>query len=589
MEYNNIPFQEGYNKFGMYQNPYQSKYFGNQFQGKPLDVHLSLPQIRNKYRDVEDEKLKLVNNTLNFVQKRSKRALNSSGPFTNYPMYNPDISNFLNNYPHSLMHYRPIRYFFQRPVQLDEHTHFPHQKSSIIDNRAQYNTAIEINRNLAKKYAKPLKYKDLINNAQELELPMAKVISAGEVNNKIEELNKVKDELFRLDPQRRKEIRIRNKKHWSLIYKLGHVVNFWNILNEFKVGRRRYRTSTHLLDRAAAADMLDLIKYFGRIVGGLRDIVQENFGAYLVYNSNNEQKNEDSVWVTKRFIQKLFHDLATATTDIGDIDPSIRNIILSYILNGKMIPPNWLSTQEFNRTLWGLDWCLKSMTHERQAMIVNLMVLYKAIILNILNKPELYFKNLESTKYGGTKIKTEYEHDDEKLKEREDQQKEKIAKAQSKFFGKSKDEKELDKLGRKDVMTIVLTNFSIIKAIMSDIVKDAFKNAPNIARETIKDKFMYKFKVYNSSHVTFDNDRKLKQGGDENEFAKLVNANEQASIFIKNNQRWISFYKMNAIGFCMNLVELVLQGEQDRIKKDIQADRDKKVEDMRNRRNDDEM
>lgn len=571
------------NNFGTYQNPYQNKFMANQFVGKPMDQHVSLPQVRNKFRDVEDQKLNLVNETLNFVNNRSKRAMNGRGPFTNYPMYNPDIVNFLNNYPHSLMHYRPMRYFFQRPVQLDENTHFPHQKQSILHNRAEYETAKEISKNMPKRLAKPLKFSDLINQAEELELPMAKVISAGEVNQKIEELNKAKEELFKLDPKRRKEIRLRNRKHWQFIHKLSNITNFWRILQQFKVGSKKYQIDKTLLDRAQRADIGDLAKYFSRYIEGLETVVRENFGAYLVFNSNNEQKNEDSVWITKRFIQKLFHDLATATTDRNDIDPHVRAIIKNYIREGAFLPPNFISTQSFNRLQYGLDWGLRKLNHERQAMIVCFLVLVKTILLHILNSPQLYFPNIEKTKLGGSKVKTEYEHDEKNVKEHEEEKKKK-EEARKKFFGdqKTKEDKMLEKLGRKDVMTIVLNNFEVIRGIVNYILKDAFKLAPNIYREVIKEKFMYRHFVYNGQH----GDMKMKLAEDDNEFSKLAPINDQAKIFIENNQRWINFYKMNAVGFSMNLVELCQSNDPF---KENNQERDKKEKNLAEKRRNDEL
>lgn len=571
------------NNFGTYQNPYQNKFFSNQFVGKPLDQHISLPMIRNKYRDVEDEKLNLVNETLNFVQNKSKRALKGRSPFTNFPLYNPDIVNFLNNYPHSLMHYRPIRYFFQRPVQLDEHMCFPHQKQEILKNRAEYETAKEVKKNMPKRWGKELKWRDMVNQAEELELPMAKVITANEVNNKIEELNRIKNELFKLDPQRRKELRQKNKKHWKLIYKLGNIVNFWKILREFKRGSMKYKNEKTLLERATKADMLDLTKYFSKTIDGLETVIRENFGAYLVYNSNNEQKNEDSIWVTKRFIQKLFHDLATATTDKNDIDPSIRQILLNYIDEGKFASPNYFTTQTFNRLQWGLDWSLLKMTHEKQAMILCYIVLYKVILLTILNNPKVYFPNIEKTKLGGTKIKTEYEHDEVKLKQIEEEKKKKEEEKKTKYFGenKLKEDKMLEQLGKKDVLAIVLANFEVIKGIVNYIVKDAFKLSPSIFKEAVKEKFMYKHFVVDAKEET----RKTKIIEDANELDRLIKPNDQAKLFIEANQRWINFYKMNAIGFCMNLVELLYGGEMSKRNLADKESRDKKDNEMIERRN----
>ncbi len=48
------------------------------------------------------------------------------------------------------------------------------------------------------KYAKPIKYKEIVEQAEELELelPIVDIIAAGELNMKIEELNKVKEDFL---------------------------------------------------------------------------------------------------------------------------------------------------------------------------------------------------------------------------------------------------------------------------------------------------------------------------------------------------------------------------------------------------------
>ena len=291
--------------------------------------------------------------------------------------------------------------------------------------------------------------------------------------------------------------------------------------------------------------------------------------------SNNEQKNEDSTFVVKRFIHKIFQDIGTSTADVDDIDPNLRGVLLNYILNDRYLPPWYLSTQEFNRLEWGLDWSLKKMTHERQAMIVGLMVLYKCLLLNIMMKPELYFKNYEKAKFGGTKIKTQYEHDEEGLNERQHKLQEEKEK-NKKLFEKSKEEKELEKLGRRDVGNIVLNNFALIRVILHHILTDVFKFGPSIHRELLKEDYMYKFFVHKGG-----NDVKLALAADENEFASNITKHDQARLFIEANQRWINYMKMNAQAFALNLAVKCLTGESYRLKKE--AELNNKSQEIQNR------
>lgn len=573
--------------YGTSQNPYQSKLLANQFIGKPIDNHMYLPMIRNKYRDLEDEKQRLVNETLNFVQNKSKRVQASRQPFNNYPLYNQDINNFLNHYPHSLMHYRPIRYFFQRPFQLDENFHFPHQKEAILRNRAEYNTGIDIKNNVKPKYAKPLRYRDLVNEAEELELPMAKVISAGEVNSKIQELSKVKEQLFKLDPKRKKEIRQKNKRHWQLLYKLNKVLVFWHkILDEFKIGSKRYKGEKTLLDRAQKADMIDLYKFFGStILRNLETYIIENFGDYLTFNSTNERKNEDCVYKVKHFVHKIFHDLSICISDKSDIDPNLKGILTNYISENKYINPNFITTHEFNRLEFDLSWTLKNLNQERKAMLLNNLILYRVILLEVLKNPHLYFKDMYNAKPGGNKEKTEYDFMDRNINRNYSN-----INNENNINYKSKEEIELDKIGKKDVYKILENNFIILSYIFNHIIKDAFKVNHLINRDKVKEKFMYKHFVIGGLNLGDVPKEKIineKIAVDDNELSNRVPPHEQAKLFIQNNQRWCNLYKMNAYAFCVNLVDQCNTSEfmDNQLKSDII--RDRRVEELRNKRRDD--
>ena len=147
---------------------------------------------------------------------------------------------------------------------------------------------------------------------------------------------------------------------------------------------------------------------------------------------------------------------------------------------------------------------------------------------------------------------------------------------------KTKEEKELEEMGRRDVRKIVMANLELVKQVINVILKDAFKQAPTKYKETLKEKFMYKYFVHNANNQSTHS---INQ--DENEFfQENVVLNDQAKIFIANNQRWINFYKMNAIGFCMNLVELTLTGEVERVERDIDSlnklEQNQREEQMRN-------
>lgn len=561
--------------YGTSQNPYQNKLITNQFIGRPIDNHIQLPIIKNKYRDIEDEKQKLINETLSFVNQKSKRAMAGRGPFINYPLYNQDVVTFLNNYPNSLMHYRPIKYFFQRPVQLDEKLHFPHQKNEILKNRSDFQSAQEIKRSINAKYAKPLTYKDLVGQAQELELPMAKVITAGEVNHKIEELNKIKDELFKLDPKRKMEIRKRNKTYWRVMSQLNKVLVFWRILNEFKAGSMKYKQEVNVVDRSFRADLIDLFKYISENLMTMEEFIIDNLGEYITFNSGNQKKNEESVFKVKHFIHKLFHDLSITVSDKSDIDINIRSIILSYISNNKTLPSGFLTTMDFNRLQFGIDWGTRMMNKERQAMVVCNLILYKVVINEILKNPRLYFKKMDAAKPGGgSNTRTIYDYME-------------VPKGGERIK-KTKEELELEEFQRKDIVNVLNTNFTILRGIVNFIVKDAFKASPDQFQESIKEEYMFPYYVVNG--VSYGGNKlKKKLIEDENEFSMKVDGHEQVSLFIRDNQRWINMYRMNAYAYCVNLVSIINLSEKKDFLSRKEVERQKRIEMLAEQRNNNEI
>ena len=90
----------------------------------PLRLPQITPQLNPSLAYMRDQQMERA---YGFVNNRLTKSINTN-PFQNYPLYPRDIPNFYNNYPQSLFYYRPIRYFYQRPVQLDADNCFPHQK-----------------------------------------------------------------------------------------------------------------------------------------------------------------------------------------------------------------------------------------------------------------------------------------------------------------------------------------------------------------------------------------------------------------------------------------------------------------------------
>ena len=146
----------------------------------PLRLPQIAPQLNPSLSYMRDQQMQRA---YNFVNDRLSRSVNTN-PFQNYPLYNQDMANFYNNYPQSLFYYRPIRYFYQRPVQLDADNCFPHQKKIINQLKERDNRIRGMLDKKPIKYGIPKKMDDVIKSAEVVHYPKASLVSTVDLKKK---------------------------------------------------------------------------------------------------------------------------------------------------------------------------------------------------------------------------------------------------------------------------------------------------------------------------------------------------------------------------------------------------------------------
>ena len=157
-----------------------------------------LPIINTRQQQMVDQQYRHVQNSMNYISNRAYRSLKYQSKNNNFPLYDPGMYNLINSFPQNMLNYRPIRYFFQRPVYVDLPQTIVYKT---IDNVVTYtpkNKAI-------KTYAIPVQYQDLIRNGEILNQASAKVIEPREVQNQLRDIEQQKNDLIN-----RKEMEYQN-------------------------------------------------------------------------------------------------------------------------------------------------------------------------------------------------------------------------------------------------------------------------------------------------------------------------------------------------------------------------------------------
>ena len=561
------------------------------FQPNPYKAvtPLRLPQITQQlnpslayFRDQQMQK------AYGFVNDRLTRSINETHPFQNYPLYTKDMANFCYNYPNSLFYYRPIRYFYQRPVQLDANNCFPHQKKIIDQLKERDNKIRGMLDKKPVKYGIPKKMDDVIKAGEIVHYPKASLISTVDLKKKEKEYEELKKKLESLGPEGMRKKRKRNRELKNIMRRIVLFNDF--LLDERAFGKAatnlRKDYFTHM--QAAKANIAEIKNFILRLLKNIENFCVQYFGRKITIITENQKLLEDSVFIVKSFIHQLYNDLSSAFINPDDLPKSIRAIFKEFIREKAQIAPGFLSTFEFNRLEFDVRCRLNNMNKQRRALMIGFVVLYRALICDIFKYYLTYFPKIrdmgnpieevlnKNIKKAGQpvvngmsrkNIHPELQKEIDQLNKKGANQNEKDISVINKFKGPDADTQLLYYKKRKmEIRNNLLFNFNFIMQVLDNILRRAFKANPPVYNDYFKNKHLYNLMVFSKE---IDRKRQLvtsSDNADEIEFMKGVyTPSEDCEAFLRDNQRWMHMYELSTIELCGDLAVKIMDDEPPKI------------------------
>ena len=573
-------------------NPYYQPYpYGKAVT--PLRLPQIVPQLNPSlahYRDQQMEK------AYGFVNERLARSINETHPFQNYPLYTKDMANFCYNYPNSLFYYRPIRYFYQRPVQLDADNCFPHQKKVIDQLKERDNKIRGMLDKKPVKYGIPKKMDDIIKAGEIVHYPKASLISTVDLKKKEKEYEQLKKKLESLGPEGMRKKRKRNRELKNIMRRIVLFNDF--LLSERAFGRAatnlRRDHFTHI--QAAKANIGEIKNFMLRILNNIENFCVQCFGAKITIITENAKVVDESVFVVKSFVHQLFNDLSSAFVKPEDLPKSIRAIFKEFIREKAQIAPGFLSTFEFNRLEFDARCRLNNMNKQRRALMIGFVVLYRALICDIFKNYLTYFPKIRemgnpigdvlnkkikrsnqpkingmSRKNMANNIHPDLQKEIDNLKKKGNNPNDKDINLINKFNGPDADTQLLYYKKRKmEIRNNLIFNFNFIMQLLDNIFRRAFKANPPVYNDYFKNKHLYNLMVFSSE---IDRKKQLvtsSDNDDEIEFMKdIYKPSEDCEAFLKDNQRWMHMYELSTIELCGDLANKIMDDEVPKVIKGI--------------------
>ena len=571
-----------YNPYS-YPNPY----------GKSV-TPLKLPQITQQINPsmayMRDQQM---DRAYSFINNRLVRSINETHPFQNYPLYTPDMANFMYNYPNSLFYYRPIRYFYQRPVQLDAENCFPHQKKIIDQLKERDNKIRGMLDKKPVKYGIPKKMDDVIKAGEIVHYPKASLISTVDLKKKEKEYEELKKKLESLGPEGMRKKRKRTRELKNIMRRIVLFNDF--ILSERAFGKAatnlRRDHFTHI--QAGKANINEIKNFILRLLSNIENFCVQFFGEKITIITEKQKLLEDSVFVVKSFIHQLYNDLSSAFVNPDDLPKSIKAIFKEFIREKAQLPPGFLSTFEFNRLEFDARCRLNNMNKSRRALIIGFVVLYRTLICEIFKNYLLYFpkiremgnpiqdvlnkkvKRSNQPKANGmsrknmSNIHPDLQKEIENLNKKGKNENEKDINIINKFNGPDADTQILYyKKIKMEIRNNLVFNFNFIIQVLDNILRRAFKSNPPVYNDYFKNKHLYNLMVFSEE---MNRKRQLisaSENNDEIEFMKdLYTPSQDCEVFLRDNQRWMHMYELSTIELCGDLATKIMDDEIPRISK----------------------
>ncbi|MCQ2820556.1 MAG: hypothetical protein MJ252_25100 [archaeon] len=552
----------------------------------PIDPRYTPQQHKSKYPD--------SNQSVNFLTKRLNASMSFNPQMQNFPLYPSDLPYFISGYPNSLYYNRPIRYFFQRPVQLDEENCFPHQKRILEELRRRDNQIKNQMNNRVVKYGIPKSMSDVIKQSEVVHYPTATILSAQDMKNQRVEYNDLLEKLNSFDPEAQRKLVLKAKELRNQIrgiMKFNTFINMMKNYTEHVIDLRRTKFLTVQATKACLSEIKSRILKVLKV--NLEDFCCKYLGEKFQISSDSNKAREDSIFIIKSFVHQLYSDLSSAFCSSADVDIHLKDLFRHFIKEKSKIPPKYLTTFEFNRLEFDEKIRLNNMTIDRQALIVGFIVFFRIIIVDILKN---YLDNFEKMQRVGdplpevldqkinedvTKVATGEVKIPKNPKDKSVNRKRKTKRNSKEGEEASEGEKDPGKVinnlqgldsakyilafkrKKKEIRENFKYNFNFIIQLLSYICQSAFANNPVQYRDYFKDKYLYKELVFLADDV--DDFVQLTEENNTDKIEILDGVFERdpaCDLFIQEQFRWIHMYQLSTIQFCADIAKISMSDDE---------------------------
>ena len=245
----------------------------------------------------------------------------------------------------------------------------------------------------------------------------------------------------------------KNLRHWRFMKNSVNIICGYLRMKKLAIGHKDLHAKRFVLLQSAKEGIAIIRDFLLPILSNIEDFCVEFFRSTIIYNTNNHEKLNKSIFVTKSFIHQLFSDLTSALAKREDIPTEVKNVINSFISEGSLLPYGFLSTFEFNRLEFTTDGLLTNMNLDRQGLLVCFIVLYRILLADIFKRYLFYFKKIREIDLDENTLLEVFE---KKLEEYELRLKEKNERSKKKIFkrgqipGIEEEEDEEDKIKREN-------------------------------------------------------------------------------------------------------------------------------------------
>ena len=188
------------------------------------------------------------------------------------------------------------------------------------------------------------------------------------------------------------------KRRWRMIRALVHMISLYKMLKNYAHSSMNIKSNKLLHLQATKESLIQLRNFILPCFHHLEEFCAEFFHKEIVYNTPNETDQRTSIFIVKSFIHQFFLDLSSNFAKDDDFPQPIKQIFNYFIKEGAVLPLNFLTTYEFNRLEFNHMFGLKNMNRERQAMMVCMLLFYRVILVDILDKYYIYFPEVRMMK-----------------------------------------------------------------------------------------------------------------------------------------------------------------------------------------------